>query len=195
MTGNDVMQFWEDDDATRVCLLSLDSIGNPRKFSRIVRRLARRKPVIVFAPGRADRADHYGVRGGLGHAEEAAIDALFRQAGVIVAHRRGAMIDIAQVAVPAAAADRTAGAADHQLRHPGPADGGHRRGGRTGAEAGAADPGQPTRAPTSSTPRPREALGDDRCDSVICTAVSPYGRDDAVEEALEALAARPPRSR
>ena len=32
---------------------------------------------------------------------------------------------------PAAAADRTAGAADHQLRRAGPADGGHRRGGRT----------------------------------------------------------------
>ena len=39
MTGNDVMQYWEDDEATRVCLLSLDSIGNPRKFSRIARRL------------------------------------------------------------------------------------------------------------------------------------------------------------
>ena len=51
MTGNDVMQYWEDDEATRVCLLSLDSIGNPRKFSRIARRLTRRKPVVVFAPG------------------------------------------------------------------------------------------------------------------------------------------------
>ena len=56
VTGNDVMQYWEDDEATRVCLLSLDSIGNPRKFSRITRRLTRRKPVVVFAPGRADRA-------------------------------------------------------------------------------------------------------------------------------------------
>ena len=40
VTANDVMQFWEDDEATRVCLLTLDSIGNPRKFSRITRRLA-----------------------------------------------------------------------------------------------------------------------------------------------------------
>ena len=97
VTGNDVMQYWEDDDRTAVCLLSLDSIGNPRKFSRIVRRLARRKPVVVFSPGRADRADHYGVRGGLGHAEEAAVDALFRQNGVVVAHRRQGMIDVAGV--------------------------------------------------------------------------------------------------
>ena len=53
VTANDVIQYWEDDEDTRVCLLSLDSIGNPRKFSRLARRLARRKPVVVFAPGRS----------------------------------------------------------------------------------------------------------------------------------------------
>src|SRR6187200_2897016 len=98
VTANDVMQYWEDDESTRVCLLTLDSIGNPRKFSRITRRLARKKPVVVFAPGRTQRADHAGVRGGLGHAPEEAIDALFRQAGVMVVHRRGDMIDIAKIA-------------------------------------------------------------------------------------------------
>jgi acyl-CoA synthetase (NDP forming)/RimJ/RimL family protein N-acetyltransferase len=98
VTGNDVMQYWEDDELTRVCLLTLDSIGNPRKFSRIARRLARRKPVIVFAPGRTHRADHAGVRGGLGHVPEEAVDALFRQAGVMVVHHRGDMIDIAKIA-------------------------------------------------------------------------------------------------
>ncbi len=98
VTANDVMQYWEDDETTRVCLLSLDSIGNPRKFSRIARRLTRRKPVVVFAPGRINRASHAGVRGGLGHAPDEAVDALFRQAGVMVVHRRGAMVDIAKVA-------------------------------------------------------------------------------------------------
>ncbi|MET0692334.1 MAG: GNAT family N-acetyltransferase [Propionibacteriaceae bacterium] len=98
VTGNDVMQFWEDDEATRVCLLSIDSIGNPRKFSRITRRLAGRKPVVVFEPGRTSRASHAGVRGGLGHAPDEAVDALFRQAGVMVVHRRGAMFDIAKIA-------------------------------------------------------------------------------------------------
>ena len=90
------MQYWEDDEATRVCLLSLDSIGNPRKFSRIARRLTRRKPVVVIAPGRADRAANRGGRGGLSHAPDSAVDALFRQAGVMVVHRRGAMIDVAK---------------------------------------------------------------------------------------------------
>src|SRR6476619_4392080 len=97
VTANDVMQYWEDDEATRVCLLSLDSIGNPRKFSRITRRLARRKPVVVFAPGRTHRTPYGGSRT-LAHASDQAVDALFRQAGVMVVHRRGAMIDIGKIA-------------------------------------------------------------------------------------------------
>ena len=98
VTANDVMQYWEDDEPTRVCLLTLDSIGNPRKFSRIARHLARKKPVVVFAPGRTRWNDHAGVRGGLGHAPDEAVDALFRQAGVMVVHNRGDMIDIAKIA-------------------------------------------------------------------------------------------------
>ncbi len=97
VTANDVMQYWEDDETTRVGLLSLDSIGNPRKFSRITRRLARRKPVVVFAPGRTHRSSYGGARS-LAHASDEAVDALFRQAGVMVVHRRGAMIDIAKIA-------------------------------------------------------------------------------------------------
>jgi succinyl-CoA synthetase alpha subunit/GNAT superfamily N-acetyltransferase len=74
VTGNDVMQYWEDDEHTRVCLLSLDSIGNPRKFSRITRRLTRRKPVVVLDPGRTSRNTHLGVRGGLAHAPDQAVE-------------------------------------------------------------------------------------------------------------------------
>ena len=47
VSGNDMMQFWEDDPNTSACGLYLESIGNPRKFSRISRRLSRSKPVIV----------------------------------------------------------------------------------------------------------------------------------------------------
>ncbi|HIT74210.1 MAG TPA: GNAT family N-acetyltransferase [Candidatus Avipropionibacterium avicola] len=95
VTANDVMQFWEDDEATRVCMLSLDSIGNPRKFSRIIRRLASRKPVIVFAPGQAARESHAGDRGGLQKLPPEAIDSMFRQAGVVVVERRDKMFDLA----------------------------------------------------------------------------------------------------
>ncbi|HYI56482.1 MAG TPA: GNAT family N-acetyltransferase, partial [Microlunatus sp.] len=187
VTGNDVMQFWEDDDNTLVCLLSLDSIGNPRKFSRIVRRLARRKPVIVFSPGRADRADHYGVRGGLGHAEEAAIDALFRQNGVIVTHRRQGMIDAARVVSrqPLPTGPRVQLITNSATLA--------RQMAATAEASGLVLKPEPLiLAPNAGADEFQaaagEALGDDRCDSVICTAVSPYGRDDAVEDALEALA-------
>jgi acyl-CoA synthetase (NDP forming)/GNAT superfamily N-acetyltransferase len=98
VTANDVIQYWEDDDDTRVCLLSLDSIGNPRKFSRLARRLARRKPVVVFAPGSISWGSHVGDRGGLGHSPDVAVDALFRQAGVMVVHQRSAMFDVAKIA-------------------------------------------------------------------------------------------------
>ncbi|HEY5785523.1 MAG TPA: GNAT family N-acetyltransferase, partial [Microlunatus sp.] len=188
VTGNDVMQFWEDDDNTLVCLLSLDSIGNPRKFSRIVRRLARRKPVIVFSPGRADRADHYGVRGGLGHAEEAAIDALFRQNGVIVTHRRQGMIDAARVVSrqPLPTGPRVQLITNSATLA--------RQMAATAEAAGLVLKPEPLILATNAgadefQAAASEALGDERCDSVICTAVSPYGREDAVEDALEALAA------
>lgn len=99
VTGNDVMQYWEDDDDTAVCMLSLDRIGNPRKFNRIVRRLARRKPVIVFSPSRAELAAPQGVLPGMQKAPARAVDALFRQSGVIVADRRQLMYDVASVLI------------------------------------------------------------------------------------------------
>lgn len=97
VTGNDVMQFWEDDPDTLVCVLSLDTLGNPRKFTRIARRLASKKPVVVFAPSHAERAPHVGVRQSLPEGPAEAIDSLFRQSGVIVVSRRDHMYDIAQV--------------------------------------------------------------------------------------------------
>jgi len=186
VTGNDVMQFWEDDDDTLACLLVLDSIGNPRKFSRIVRRLARRKPVVVFAPGQADRADHYGVRGGLGHAEEAAVDALFRQNGVIVTHRRQGMIDVARVVArqPLPTGRRVQLITNSATLA--------RQMATTAVAAGLVLEPEPLVLPTNADAASfqaaaGEALAGDRCDSVVCTAVSAYDRDDAVEDALESL--------
>lgn len=47
LSGNDLLQYWDTDAATEVVLLYLESFGNPRKFSRIARRVARNKPVVV----------------------------------------------------------------------------------------------------------------------------------------------------
>ncbi len=189
VTANDVMQYWEDDEPTRVCLLTLDSIGNPRKFSRIARHLARKKPVVVFAPGRTRRNDHAGVRGGLGHAPDEAVDALFRQAGVMVVHNRGDMIDIAKIATrqplprgPRVRIVTNSLTLSHQMMQkmdsvglfhdPEPE--------LLGSDASAAAFAQAASA----------ALGDPRYDSVVCAAVNAFDRGtEEVILALERVAA------
>ena len=49
VSGNDVLQYWREDHATEAVLLYLESFGNPRKFARISRELAMRKPVAAVA--------------------------------------------------------------------------------------------------------------------------------------------------
>ena len=56
------MQYWEEDERTSVVGLYLESMGNPRKFSRIARRLATSKPVVVMRPGRPRSASRPGMR-------------------------------------------------------------------------------------------------------------------------------------
>ncbi|WP_317620011.1 GNAT family N-acetyltransferase [Streptomyces sp. CBMA156] len=84
VSGNDFLQYWAEDEATQVVLLYLESFGNPRKFTRIARRLAAVKPVVVvkgarhtgsLPPGHAVPATATGLR-------DATVDALFEQAGV-----------------------------------------------------------------------------------------------------------------
>lgn len=97
VTSNDVMQYWIDDVDTEVCLLSLDRIGNPRKFSRISRMLATRKPVVLYSPGRSERVARRGTSTGLVSAPAEAIDSMFRQNGIIVASHRDTMYHIAMI--------------------------------------------------------------------------------------------------
>src|SRR5205807_4089195 len=44
VSGNDLLRYWEQDPATAVILLYLESFGNPRMFSRVARHVALRKP-------------------------------------------------------------------------------------------------------------------------------------------------------
>jgi acyl-CoA synthetase (NDP forming)/GNAT superfamily N-acetyltransferase len=188
VTANDVMQYWEDDDATRVCLLSLDTIGNPRKFSRITRRLARRKPVVVFAPGRTHRSEHLGVRGGLGHAPDEAIDALFRQAGVMVTHRRNAMFDIAKITArqPLPVGERVqviANSATLAAQLTSTIDAVGLLSERPAHLLPAQSP------PAAFSQAVQEALTDPDCDSVLCAAVNVYSEGvDHVISALDGVA-------
>jgi acyl-CoA synthetase (NDP forming)/RimJ/RimL family protein N-acetyltransferase len=97
VSGNDAMQYWEDDDATTVVGLYLESIGNPRKFSRIARRLSQRKPVIVA------KSDVMGLKLPPGHAVRTtqapagALDAMLRQSGVIRVGTIEQLMDTAQI--------------------------------------------------------------------------------------------------
>ena len=97
VSGNDAMQYLEDDPNTSAVGLYLESFGNPRKFSRIVRRLARKKPVVV------SRSHGMGRRIPPGHstrtteAPRGTVPSMLRQAGAIETDSYTELIDILQV--------------------------------------------------------------------------------------------------
>ena len=97
VSGNDLLQYWLEDDATEVVLLYLESIGNPRKFSRIARRVSRRKPIIAVRSGRSTQGVPMGHAVRKIAAPGQAVDAMFRQAGVIQVDTLEEMFDVAQL--------------------------------------------------------------------------------------------------
>ena len=97
VSGNDLLQYWEEDEATEVILLYLESIGNPRKFSRIARRVSRQKPVIAVRSGRTTQGVPMGHAVRHIAAPPAAVDAMFRQAGIIQVDTLDEMFDVAQL--------------------------------------------------------------------------------------------------
>ncbi len=83
LSSNDLIEYWEDDAATAVIVLYLESFGNPRRFARIARRVSARKPIVAVKGGRSGAgqraaASHTAALAG----SEVAVDALFAQAGV-----------------------------------------------------------------------------------------------------------------
>ena len=97
VTGNDALRHWGADDATRVVLMSLDTIGNPRTFHRVVRRVAAEKTVVLFAPARALRSVAPS-SAGLPRMPEEAIGQAMRQTGAVVVTRRDTFVDVARIA-------------------------------------------------------------------------------------------------
>ncbi|MGW7433577.1 bifunctional acetate--CoA ligase family protein/GNAT family N-acetyltransferase [Streptomyces sp. NPDC054861] len=83
VSGNDFLQHWYDDPATDVVLLYLESIGNPRKFTRLARRTAAVKPVVVVKGARHSGSAPPGHRVPVTRIPYATVSALLRQAGVI----------------------------------------------------------------------------------------------------------------
>src|SRR6476469_9920747 len=97
VSGNDLLQYWEEDESTEVVLLYLESIGNPRKFSRIARRVSLRKPIIAMRSGRTTQGVPMGRAVRKIGAPQQAVDAMFRQAGVIQVDTLDEMFDVAQL--------------------------------------------------------------------------------------------------
>ncbi|MET9652288.1 MULTISPECIES: GNAT family N-acetyltransferase [unclassified Streptomyces] len=83
VSGNDFLQHWYDDPETDVVLLYLESIGNPRKFTRLARRTAAVKPVVVVKGARHSGSAPPGHRVPVTRIPHATVSALLRQAGVI----------------------------------------------------------------------------------------------------------------
>ncbi|MDZ7674066.1 MAG: GNAT family N-acetyltransferase [Acidimicrobiales bacterium] len=92
LSGNDLLRYWLDDDRTEVVLLYLESFGNPRRFGRNVREVARSKPVFAVRAGAVLEPD------GDGWLDDATIDALLRQTGVVRVPTIAALLDVAVVA-------------------------------------------------------------------------------------------------
>ena len=96
VSSNDLLEWWEQDPATSVVLLYVESFGNPRRFGRLARRVARRKPILalksgITATGQRAASSHTAALAGA----EAAVEALFHQAGVIRASSLEELIDVA----------------------------------------------------------------------------------------------------
>ncbi len=96
VSSNDLLERWEDDPATEVIVLYLESFGNPRRFARIAARVGRRKPIIAVKSGRS-RA---GKRAAASHTaalagSDVGVEALFHQAGVTRCDTLEELFDVA----------------------------------------------------------------------------------------------------
>lgn len=84
VSGNDLLEYWDQDAATRVIAVYLESFGNPRRFARIARDVSRRKPIVAIKAARSQA----GSRAAASHtaalaAPDTIVDALFEQTGVL----------------------------------------------------------------------------------------------------------------
>lgn len=193
VSGNDVLQYWYDDPDTDVALMYLESIGNPRKFTRLARRTAAAKPLVVVQGARHAAAPQ-------GHAvratrlPHATVSALLAQAGVIRVDTITELVDAGLLLA-------------RQPLPPGPRVailGNSESLGLLTFDACLAEGLRPlppldltTAASAEDFHRALErALADDRCDAVVVTAIPAVGetsvRDAALAEALRSASASAP---
>lgn len=191
VSGNDVLQYWYDDPDTDVALMYLESLGNPRKFTRLARRTAAAKPLVVVqgvgsAPqGHAVRATRL---------PPATVSALLRQAGVLRVDTITELVDAGLLLArqPLPAGPRVAILGNSESLGALTYD-------RCLAEG--LRPARPLDLTTGATAEDFHralgaALADDTCDSVVVTAIPAIGEaspgDAELAEALRSAAAAVP---
>jgi acetyltransferase len=98
VSSNDLLQYWVEDQSTDVILLYLESFGNPRKFARIARNVALKKPIVVVKSGRTPAGSRAATShtGALATAEVAS-EALFAQTGMIRVDTLQELFDVASM--------------------------------------------------------------------------------------------------
>ncbi|MGW1503966.1 bifunctional acetate--CoA ligase family protein/GNAT family N-acetyltransferase [Streptomyces mirabilis] len=193
VSGNDVLQYWYDDPDTDVALMYLESIGNPRKFTRLARRTAAAKPLVVVQGARHAAAPQ-------GHAvratrlPHATVSALLRQAGVIRVDTITELVDAGLLLArqPLPAGPRVAILGNSESL------------GLLTFDACLAEGLRPLPPLDLTTAASAEdfhraltkALADDRCDAVVVTAIPAVGetsaQDAALAEALRSASASAP---
>jgi len=102
VSPNDLLCFFEHDERTSVIALYLESLGNPRKFARIARRVGAAKPIVALKAGRTSA----GARGARSHTAAAAtpevtVAALLDSAGVIKVDRLEELLDVSAILLAA----------------------------------------------------------------------------------------------
>ncbi|MEV0183572.1 GNAT family N-acetyltransferase [Streptomyces sp. NPDC050625] len=191
VSGNDVIQYWYDDPDTDVVLMYLESIGNPRKFTRLARRTAAAKPLVVVQ-GAGSAPQGHAVRATqLSHAT---VSALLRQAGVI---RVGTITELVDAGLLLARQPLPGGPRVAIL-------GNSESLGQLTYDACLAEglrPQRPLDLTTAATAADfrralSQALADDACDAVVVTAIPAIGEgspgDAELAEALRSAAAAAP---
>ncbi|MET8029590.1 bifunctional acetate--CoA ligase family protein/GNAT family N-acetyltransferase [Streptomyces avermitilis] len=194
VSGNDVLQYWYDDPDTDVALMYLESIGNPRKFTRLARRTAAAKPLVVVQGARHSGAAPQGHAVRATRLPHATVSALLRQAGVIRVDTITELVDAGLLLArqPLPSGPRVAILGNSESL------------GLLTYDACLAEGLRPLPPSDLTTAASAEdfhgalarALADDGCDAVVVTAIPAVGEtsaaDQALAEALRSAAAAAP---
>nr|WSW66357.1 GNAT family N-acetyltransferase [Streptomyces sp. NBC_00995] len=179
ISGNDFLQYWYEDPDTDVALLYLESLGNPRKFTRLARRTAAVKPVVVVKGARHSGSTPPGHAVPVSRIPDATVSALMRQAGVIRVDTVTEMVDAGLLLAdqPLPAGGRVAILGNSESL------------GLLTYDACLAEglrPRPPLDLTTAATPQDfrdalSAALADDGCDAVVVTAIPWVGENGEAE--------------